>query len=61
MKCLIMYLFLLVVSTSCNRKDDINSLPDKESEQITVNLTVDGKARSFVVYNPNSQCSKPTA
>ncbi len=52
MKQLIAYLFFLVVLTSCSKKNNIINASDKESEQITVNLTVDGKARSFVVYNP---------
>jgi len=55
------FLFLLVVlllsNLSC-RKGENRSVPaDKPSEQTTVNLTVDGIARSFILYLPEGYSS----
>ena len=52
MKQTIFILTILFTLFSCN-KDDSSSTPAvKPSEQKTVNLTVDGNARSFIVYLP---------
>lgn len=48
---LIFFLFFIIL-LSCNKEDD-SITPDKPSEQKTINLTVDGNARSFIVYLPN--------
>lgn len=46
------YLLFLILLFSC-KKDNANIIQvDKPAEQITVNLTVDGYARSFIVYLP---------
>ena len=47
----------LIVSTlmilfSCNKDDDSTTASDKPSEQKTINLTIDGNIRSFVIYIP---------
>ena len=47
----------LIVSTlmilfSCNKDDDSRTASDKPSEQKTINLTIDGNIRSFVIYIP---------
>ena len=48
----ILLLTILYSLFSCN-KDDIPTTPaDQPSEQKTVNLTIDGNARSFIVYLP---------
>ena len=58
MKKLIRYVPLLVVAilfslSSCKKDDTTPSPPaDKPSEQTTINLTVDGKARNFIIYLP---------
>jgi polyhydroxybutyrate depolymerase len=46
------YLLILFIILSC--KKDLANIPqpDKPSEQITINLTIDGNARSFIVYLP---------
>lgn len=49
-KILVIANFLLVIF-SCN-KGDSGPAPDKASEQKTVNLTIDGNARSFIIYLP---------
>ncbi len=46
---LITSIFLLI---SCKKDNNPNTSADKPSEQKTVNLTVDGNARSFIVYLP---------
>lgn len=46
---LFVFLFLLA---SCAKNNDANPSVDKESEQKTINLTIDGQARSFIVYLP---------
>jgi polyhydroxybutyrate depolymerase len=51
MKNKLIYSLLFITLLSCNKED--NSItPDKPSEQKTINLTVDGNARSFIVYLP---------
>jgi polyhydroxybutyrate depolymerase len=51
MKNKLFFSFLFITLLSCNKED--NSItPDKPSEQKTINLTVDGNARSFIVYLP---------
>jgi polyhydroxybutyrate depolymerase len=49
-KILVIANFLLVIF-SCNKGDSGPAL-DKASEQKTVNLTIDGNARSFIIYLP---------
>jgi polyhydroxybutyrate depolymerase len=46
---LITIIFLLI---SCKKDNNPNISADKPSEQKTINLTVDGNARSFIVYLP---------
>lgn len=51
MKINIIFSLLFITLLSCNKED--NSITsDKPSEQKTINLTVDGNARSFIVYLP---------
>ena len=51
MKIKLIFSLLFITLLSCNKED--NSItPDKPSEQKTINLTVDGNARSFIVYLP---------
>jgi polyhydroxybutyrate depolymerase len=51
MKNKLFFSLLFITLLSCNKED--NSItPDKPSEQKTINLTVDGNARSFIVYLP---------
>jgi len=51
MKNKLIFSLLFITLLSCNKED--NSItPDKPSEQKTINLTVDGNARSFIVYLP---------
>ena len=51
MKSKLIFPLFFITLLSCNRED--NSInPDKPSEQKTINLTVDGNARSFIVYLP---------
>ena len=54
---IIMKQAFLIVSTlmilfSCNKDDDSTTASDKPSEQKTINLTIDGNIRSFVIYIP---------
>lgn len=51
MKNKLIFSLLFITLLSCN-KDDNSITPDKPSEQKTINLTVDGNARSFIVYLP---------
>jgi len=51
MKIKLIFSLLFITLLSCN-KDDNSITPDKPSEQKTINLTVDGNARSFIVYLP---------
>ena len=50
------HIFILITITflliSCKKDNNPNTSADKPSEQKTVNLTVDGNARSFIVYLP---------
>lgn len=48
----VLYFFILLSLSSCNKDDDPVITDDKPSEQTKVNLTVDGNARSFIVYLP---------
>jgi polyhydroxybutyrate depolymerase len=51
MKNKLFFSLLFITLLSCNKED--NSItPDKPSDQKTINLTVDGNARSFIVYLP---------
>ena len=43
---------ILITLISCNKDDNPTTPTDNASEQKTVNLTVDGNARSFIVYLP---------
>ena len=52
MKQTIFILTILFTLFSCNKDDSSSTPADKPSEQKTVNLTVDGNARSFIVYLP---------
>ena len=52
MRHIVLLMTILITLISCN-KDDIPLVPvDKPSEQKTINLTIDGNARSFIVYLP---------
>ena len=42
----------LMILFSCNKDDDSTTASDKLSEQKTINLTIDGNIRSFVIYIP---------
>ena len=50
------HIFILITITflliSCKKDNNPNISADKPSEQKTINLTVDGNARSFIVYLP---------
>ena len=52
MRQIILLLTILFTLLSCNKDDNPTTTADKPSEQKTVNLTVDGNARSFIVYLP---------
>jgi polyhydroxybutyrate depolymerase len=43
---------IFVLLNSCKKEDISSTSADKPSEQKTINLTVDGNARSFIVYLP---------
>ncbi len=47
-------IFLCISVFACKKSPDLTPTPaaDKPSEQKTVTLTIDGNARTFVVYNP---------
>ena len=45
-------LTIFITLFSCNKDDNASTPADKPSEQKTINLTVDGYARSFIVYLP---------
>jgi polyhydroxybutyrate depolymerase len=49
---LIIILTIIVSAFSCKKNSPNNNTPDKPSEQKTINITVDGNARSFVMYLP---------
>jgi polyhydroxybutyrate depolymerase len=50
---LLIYLFLWSIFFISCEKEDAPNLGDKPSEQKTINLAIDGKDRSFIVYLPN--------
>jgi len=52
MKNKLIFSLLFITLLSCNKDDNPTTTADKPSEQKTVNLTVDGNARSFIVYLP---------
>ena len=52
MKNKLIFSLLFITLLSCNKDDNPTTTADKPSEQKTVNLTVDGNARSFNVYLP---------
>lgn len=52
MRQITLLLTILFTLLSCNKDDNPTTTADKPSEQKTVNLTVDGNARSFIVYLP---------
>ena len=52
MRQIILLTTILITLISCNKDDNPTTPTDKASEQKTVNLTVDGNARSFIVYLP---------
>ncbi|MCX6166687.1 MAG: hypothetical protein NT021_01710 [Sphingobacteriales bacterium] len=52
MRQVILLITILITLISCNKGDNSTTIADKPSEQKTVNLTVDGNARSFIVYLP---------
>ncbi len=59
-----MYQILIILSSlfSCTKTDNDFKIHDNPSEQNTINLTVDGNARSFVIYLPtgyNNQGKMP--
>ena len=43
---------ILITLVSCKKDDNSTTIADKPSEQKTINLTVDGNPRSFIVYLP---------
>jgi polyhydroxybutyrate depolymerase len=51
MKKILVIANFLLIFFSCN-KGDSGPAPEKASEQKTVNLTIDGNARSFIIYLP---------
>jgi polyhydroxybutyrate depolymerase len=52
MRYIINLIAISVFLISCKKDGISTTSPDKPSEQKTVNLTVDGNARSFIVYLP---------
>ena len=52
MQYIIKLIAISVLLISCKKDDNPTTSADKPSEQKTVNLTVDGNARSFIVYLP---------
>lgn len=52
MRQITLLLTILITLLSCNKDDNPTTTADNPSEQKTVNLTVDGNARSFIVYLP---------
>ena len=52
MRKIILLSTILITLISCNKDDNPTTTADKPSEQKTVNLTVDGRSRSFIVYLP---------
>lgn len=54
MKNIILLVTVLMTFFSCSKEDNSTTAPDKPSEQKTVNLTVDGNPRNFIVYLPTA-------
>jgi polyhydroxybutyrate depolymerase len=52
MRKIILLTTILITIISCNKDDNTTTTADKPSEQKTINLTIDGNARSFIVYLP---------
>jgi polyhydroxybutyrate depolymerase len=52
MRPIILFTTILITHISCNKDDNPAPIADKPSEQKTINLTIDGNARSFIVYLP---------
>lgn len=52
MRQIILLTTILITLFSCNKDDSQTTPADKPSEQKTVTLTVDGNARSFIIYLP---------
>ncbi len=53
MKQLLLFLTILISLLSCKKSENTTQpSTDKSSEQKTINLTVDGNTRSFIVYLP---------
>jgi len=52
MRYLLNLIAISVLLNSCKKEDNPNTSADKPSEQKTINLTVDGNARSIIVYLP---------
>ena len=52
MRYLLKLIAISVLLISCKKDDNPTTSADKPSEQKTINLTIDGNARSFIVYLP---------
>jgi len=52
MQLVINFLLLSILLFSCKKEDTPTLSVDKQSEQKTINLTIDGNDRSFIVYLP---------
>ncbi|MFM8449478.1 MAG: alpha/beta hydrolase family esterase [Haliscomenobacter sp.] len=52
MRRIIFLTIILITLISCNKDDNPTPTADKPSEQKTINLTIDGNPRSFIVYLP---------
>lgn len=46
------YLIIFILSAACESDDSPGEQGDQPSQQKTINLTVDGLARSFILYQP---------
>jgi len=53
MRYLLKFIAISVLLISCQKDDNPATPADKPSEQNTINLTIDGNARRFVVYLPS--------
>lgn len=52
MRQIILLVTILITLVSCNKDDIPTTTADKPSEQKTINFTIDGNPRSFIVYLP---------
>ena len=52
MRRIILLTTILITLFSCNKDDSPTAPVDKPSEQKTINITIDGNTRSFIVYLP---------